>query len=358
MWCPNCKMEYRKGVTVCADCGTELVEGTEADFCTVDICEFKIESLADRFVEYLKYSGLEQAEKTEKDQGAVYAVSVLEKHQKKAEKLFRGFLLAMKEEQEAAALQELQSQMQDAAQNDYEEESEETENFEEETEYNWDEEEQETETGEDNYIRDEEVQKQAENLLISDEAEEDTGELLYTSTDSYITKEEEYKDLKFSGITFILFSILGGVFLTLCQLNILPIQYEKFVLIVIALVFVVFLVIGIISLVKSSKVKLEIPVEQEKTEEIYAYLDDVLTEDILDEWRDNEVSDVENDLLITSHIRTSLIKQYPEESVVYLEYIADQYYGDRYVSEDSTEELEDLENTADDEDDEDANTEE
>lgn len=28
-WCPKCKNEYYEGVTVCADCGTELVDSLE-----------------------------------------------------------------------------------------------------------------------------------------------------------------------------------------------------------------------------------------------------------------------------------------------------------------------------------------
>ena len=37
-WCPKCETEYREGITVCADCGSELVEelsaedNSEADF--------------------------------------------------------------------------------------------------------------------------------------------------------------------------------------------------------------------------------------------------------------------------------------------------------------------------------------
>lgn len=364
MWCPNCKMEYRKGIQVCADCGAELVEGTEADFCAVDLCEFKDEALADRFLEYLHYSGLEQAAKVEKDGGTVYVVTVLEKQRKKAEKLFRGFLLAMKEEQETEELKQLQRQLSENmdeeseievsllrrsktgapvldALNDVIEARESMAEETEESEYDWDQEDQETDSDETDLDDDAEPQEQGENLLLSEEAEEDTSDLLYTSTESYVTKEEEYKDLKFSGLTFIVFSILGGIFLTLCQLEILPIHYEKFVFIVIALVFVVFLIIGIVSMVKASRMKSEIPVEEAKTKEIYDFLDAELSQETLDSWKDPEVSDVENDLLITAHIRGVLVKNYPKESVVYLEYLSDQYYGDRYMDHEESEELED-----------------
>ncbi len=345
MWCPNCKLEYRKGVTVCADCGAELVEGTAADFYTVDICEFKDEAVADRFMEYLNYSGLDQAKKAEKEgEKGIYIVTVPEKQQKRAEKLFRGFVLAMEEEK---ALEELQNQADNdiSADKDAETEAESAEEVtdetttesEYETEYNWDTEEQDTVSEEDVFDRDSEVQKQADNLLLSEKVEEDTKDLLYTVAESYTTKEDEYKDLKFSGITFVMFSILGGIFLTLCQLEILPIRYEKFVFVAIALVFVIFLIIGIVSFVKASKVKLEIPAEQIKTEEIFQWLSNELSQEIMDGWRDDEVTEVENDLLITSHIRASLIQKYSTESISYLEYIADRYYNEYYLTGDMAE---------------------
>ena len=83
MWCPKCKIEYRKGVTVCADCGTELVE-RESGY-GVDICEIKDEAAADEIVEFLRYSGIEDVEKEKTADDGGFKISVPAKLERKRE---------------------------------------------------------------------------------------------------------------------------------------------------------------------------------------------------------------------------------------------------------------------------------
>ena len=97
--------------------------------------------------------------------------------------------------------------------------------------------------------------------------------------------------------------------------------------------FLLFLVGGIVSVVKSSRIKLEIPIEQEKTRKIQEWLAENLTLERVKKWENPEVSQAENDLVIMAHIRSNLMKQYPEEDAAYLEMIAEEYFTEHIQTE-------------------------
>jgi hypothetical protein len=338
MWCPKCRIEYRDGIEVCADCGTPLVEGSREEFDVVDICSLKDEKMADRFIDYLAYSKVEGAAKVYDGDSDTYTVTVPSSLAKKAEKLFDGFLMVFEEEKELAK----ESKRQEAAQQEVEEsEPEEEQDLEEDQaqpdgsveleEYDWDAEEQEQEPVDP-------FEDDGQEISLGEEEPEDTArDLIYESSKEYVKKEDAYKDMLFSGWTFVIFGIAGYVYLALCKADVIPIEYNIAVFVCITIMFTLFLIGGIVSIVKAGAVKREIPLEKKKTKEIKEWLETSLTDEILDKWRDSKVSQAENDLLLMAHIRSSLMKQYPDEDAAYLEMLSEEYFTENIQTEDETE---------------------
>ena len=172
-----------------------------------------------------------------------------------------------------------------------------------------------------------------DNVITDDEIEEDTADILYTPSKAYVKKEDEYKDVKFSGITFIIFGILGIAYLTLCKLDIIAIDYNIFVFCVIAALFVGFIVMGVVSVVKSKKIKLQIPEEEILTEELNKWLEENITKERVEKWIDDSVSDEDNDLIVMAHIRSILIKKYPDLNVSFIEMLTEEFFNSHFVED-------------------------
>ena len=113
-WCPNCKNEYRKGITVCADCGALLVESLSAQN-LVRLLSVDKQEAADKLAEFLKYEGISEVSVLP-IQNEEVEVAVPEEEKEEALRLARAFFTVEKEK-ELAGLKQLEEEKAEAARN-------------------------------------------------------------------------------------------------------------------------------------------------------------------------------------------------------------------------------------------------
>lgn len=303
MWCPKCKTEYQEGITICIECGSKLEEGTEDDFVVSVLCELKEEKTAMKLMEYLEFSGIVKA--GIKEENDIFSITVPDSQYKQAEKLLRGFMIALQEDQENN--KEIQDIVQEGS-------------------YNKDIHHGEEETMVQNNVYSKEEDRQ---LQTSKKADESPGGILYNSSKTYTKKADEYKDVRVSGITFIIFGLIGALYLILCETRVLPISYNKIVFVCLLCMFIVFVAWGTASVFKSRKIKGQIEEEETLTAGIKEWIDNNVTSEIIESWKDKNASEEENELIIISQLGTKLVNYYTELDTSYLEMVADEYFNEK-----------------------------
>ena len=90
-WCPKCKNEYREGIKVCADCGTELVDSLSDMDDKVRLCVLGDEPTAEKFLSYLTYSGIEAESRFDTEENN-YKIFVGKDDLQKAKTEFHAFV--------------------------------------------------------------------------------------------------------------------------------------------------------------------------------------------------------------------------------------------------------------------------
>lgn len=99
-WCPKCKNEYREGITICADCGVELVDSLSENDVSLTFGE---QDQMARLVAFLSYNHVENAYMKEDEAEHVFEVFVSQDSFDQAKKIAAIFMLEENQKNEACA---------------------------------------------------------------------------------------------------------------------------------------------------------------------------------------------------------------------------------------------------------------
>lgn len=306
-WCPKCKNEYREGITVCADCGTPLVDDIVEEVVKKEVFSTPDEELVKRFQAFLEYSDIHSGsyEYVEEKEGFVFFVG--EKDLKQVKKLFKGFAIAESEKAVKKALEEMPVNNQIPNLEEGEELSEEElaelaesagEDFEEEAE------------------QDEEVKGDASHLR--------------SPAKVYMKQEEKYKDLHSTAYTFLIVGIAGLAFVALNALGFITFIGNMLAYVLYTAIFGGCIVVAITSFKDAKKAKEQIQDEEDLTAKVKKWLEENITEAVLAEVEDKELGDEVNYLNKMEHMAKLLTKAFPELDADYADQLCEEFYGEKF----------------------------
>lgn len=275
-WCPNCKNEYKEGISRCLDCDCDLIEHLE-DMDRVYILEGE-ESQLTRCNDFLIYNKLisGKVEQSEVEDG--YRLSVIPEDEIKATKILTIFLQqeALNQESETYELQEDQTE-------------------------------------------DSSIQK----------------EVLKRESGLYEKSTVKAKEYESTAYLLIILGFVGMVVMLLGYLDYLSLPFSNLSYIALGLFFLLFLLFGIQSLSSSKRLKEKGTTEERLEEELKNYLKTEYNKDYLDEKVKNSLGEheVSEEILYFKRIeimKEDVLLQYPAMDESFLDAILDEHYQELY----------------------------
>ncbi len=299
-WCPNCKTEYREGITHCADCKTELVAEykdallSDATVALVHVDE-ENRTFAQKLHDFLEYSGILSVVLEEDGLTGVY---VTPEDEKRAKKCFKAFYSVesekvMQKAEEAAFLKG------------------------EEFDYFGDDEEDSEEATSDS--------RAVNAAQASARKEEDAGK-------KYVSAASRYEDYRSSGFTFLILGSLGMIFALLNFLDVISLFGSTFSCVVLFLLFGIFLALGIFSFVKAGQLKAGADAENKTVEEAKRWMEQNFSKDMLNTvTSDDSEDEIQSEELLymdrLDQLVARLLAAFPSLNDSLAEQLVDEFFG-------------------------------
>ncbi|MDF2610159.1 MAG: hypothetical protein K0R92_1633 [Lachnospiraceae bacterium] len=347
-WCPNCKLEYDEGETLCKGCGLDLSEETseqvifETEAFTKEIPaavsnSTLVEETSEETEEYISLDNNAENTETETED---YLIAEDSEYEVSEPVMHESLLDDISETDETkdysieTDVREPDSVEINVEETDVEETDVEETNLEEtdleETNL------EETNLEETNL---EEVNLEKTNSAMEESlTEEEEKELIKNikhpdKSNTYIKKEEQYKDLISSAYSFGLIAILGIGLLVLNVLGIIQIFNGALSYIVMGALFIAFLYVGITSYTKAIKVKSQISEENQVTDSITKWLSENITAAQLDSYVNPADTDEIQFMQKIDKMKELITATFGELDELYLDRLVEEYYNNTFESD-------------------------
>ena len=285
-WCPKCKNEYVEGITTCAECGVELVDELPEEIdetMPVKLCHAADENIGGKLIFCLNTLGVRSAglmpvpEDDEKYSNGYYVVVAGVEYNALAED-FDGY-----DENKELTEEEITTLMPDIDE------------------------------------KLEELQEEEANQMVS--------ELQTEACSVYVKKKDKYTDLKFSGISFIVFAILGFGLLALNVFEYIH-MFNKFSTLIMAVVFVLFFVVGITSLLRAKKMKGIVSQEEKVSDDVMDWIEANITDEYIRTLIDPEKTEENNYFSAHAAMCNRVAEQFPLFNRNYIDQMMDDRYNE------------------------------
>ena len=305
-WCPKCKTEYREGIKLCTDCGSELID-EETDIPEmIDLCYIEVETYAKKFTAYLKHSDIEAEYEYDKTKDS-YLVKVYEKDLKKAKTEFNAFM-----------------KVENARANQYIQESFEKAMTEQAGTDDAGADSSESSPNADAAPNDMELTDAEKRKLLNDAVNAAT----YTAAGVYVPQAAKAKEMTTTAVTFLGFAVLLAGFAVLNILDIVHVFHGNMIAIGVLFIFAAgCLGVGLNAIKRSKKAKADSVGEEEFTNNIKDWMEkniSIMTD--IDESEPDEIRYLNR----TNAMKEAITEHFGELDEDYIESLIDEFYDKHF----------------------------